>query len=478
METDELTPREIVAELDKYIIGQEAAKRAVAVALRNRYRRQQLPDDIRDEVIPKNILMIGPTGVGKTEIARRLANLAGAPFLKVEATKYTEVGYVGRDVESMVRDLVEIAVRMVEQERFEEVQSAAEEAAERRLVDLLVKSSEGTESPSPSGMGNLLSALGAVPPMPPRPESDVEREMREARQRQREANRRLTEKRLRAGELEDETVTIEVDESSQRTFQIWSATGLEEMGVNLQDMLGSILPTKKTTKTTTVAEARRILTLEEAEKLVDPQEVAREAIARVEESGIIFLDELDKIAGSGGPHHGPDVSREGVQRDILPIVEGCTVMTKYGPCATDHILFIAAGAFHVSKPSDLIPELQGRFPLRVELKSLTEEDFRRILVEPQNSLVKQYTALLATEGIELDFREDAIAAIARLAREVNDASENIGARRLYTLMERLLEEVSFEAPDMLEQMVVIDEAYVLEKLKDIVQDQDVARYML
>ncbi|MBM3501371.1 MAG: ATP-dependent protease ATPase subunit HslU, partial [Armatimonadetes bacterium] len=401
----ELTPKEIVAELDRYIIGQDAAKRAVAIALRNRLRRQQLSDELRDEVIPKNILMIGPTGVGKTEIARRLAHLANAPFMKVEATKYTEVGYVGRDVESMIRDLVETAIRMVEQERFEEVQEQAEEAAERRLVDLLVKGRQADvqrAAPTP----DLLGMLRGEPPAPAPPETEVERETREARRRQEEANRRLTERRLQAGELENEIVTIEVDESPHRTFQIWSQTGLEEMGVNLQDMLGSMFPSKRTHKQTTVSEARRIFTMEEADKLVDPNEVSRVAIERVEDSGIIFLDELDKVAGREGGH-GPDVSREGVQRDILPIVEGCTVMTKYGPCATDHILFIAAGAFHVSRPSDLIPELQGRFPLRVELKSLSEDDFRRILVEPRNSLVKQYTALLATEDVRIDFTDDA-----------------------------------------------------------------------
>ena len=476
MTAGDLTPREIVTELDRYIIGQDAAKRAVAIALRNRLRRQQLSDELRDEVIPKNILMIGPTGVGKTEIARRLANLANAPFMKVEATKYTEVGYVGRDVESMVRDLVETAIRMVEAERFEEVHDQAEEAAQRRLVELLMKGRQAEVQRAAPGP-DLLGMLRGETPKPPEPETDVEREMREARQRQAEANRKLTERRLQAGELEDEVVSIEVDESPHRTFQIWSQTGLEEMGVNLQDMLGSMFPSKKTQKQTTVAEARRIFVMEEADKLVDPHEVSRVAIERVEESGIIFLDELDKVAGREGGH-GPDVSREGVQRDILPIVEGCTVMTKYGPCATDHILFIAAGAFHVSKPSDLIPELQGRFPLRVELKSLTEDDFRRILVEPKNSLVKQYTALLATEDVRLDFADSAVASLARLAREVNESSENIGARRLYTLMERLLEDVSFEAPDMEETDVVIDEAYVREKLADIVQDQNLSRYML
>ena len=475
----DLTPREIVEELDKYIIGQAAAKRAVAIALRNRYRRRQLDDELRDEVIPKNILMIGPTGVGKTEIARRLANLANAPFIKVEATKFTEVGYVGRDVDGMVRDLVEVAVRMVEQERFEEVQPQAEEAAERRLIELLVRGGEASAEPTPSPLAQMVSALAGAGTRPEAAqESVVEREMREARRRQEEANRRLTEKRLRAGELEDELVNIEVEEQANRTLQIWSSSaGMEEMGFNLQDMLGGMFAPKKTKKQTTVGEARRILAYEEAEKMVDPQEVAREAIARAEDSGIIFLDELDKVAGREGGH-GPDVSREGVQRDILPIVEGSTVMTKYGPCNTQHVLFIAAGAFHVSKPSDLIPELQGRFPLRVELSSLSEEDLRRILVEPKNSLATQYAALLATEGIDLEFKPDAIATIARTAREVNDSSENIGARRLYTLMERLLEDLSFEAPDMADKHVVVDETYVLGKVSGIVKDQNLSRYML
>ncbi len=482
---DELTPRQIVGELDKHIVGQDDAKKAVAIALRNRFRRQQLDDDLRDEVIPKNILMIGPTGVGKTEIARRLANLANAPFIKVEATKFTEVGYIGRDVEGMIRDLVELSIRMVEQERFEEVQPIAEEAAERRLLDLLIRSRQEEAGIEPAAastpLANIFSGMLETPAAatvaPPEPESDVEREMREAKKRQEEANLRLTERRFAAGELEDEPVTVEVDESANKSFQIWSGTGMEEMGVNLQDMLGGMFPSKKATKETTVAEARRLLVMEEAGNLVDPNEVAREGIERAEQTGIVFLDELDKVAGREGGH-GPEVSREGVQRDILPIVEGSTVQTKYGPCSTQHILFIAAGAFHVSKPADLIPELQGRFPLRVELKSLTEEDFKRILVEPKGSLVTQYTALLGTEGVELEFDESSIAGLAKLAREVNDSSENIGARRLYTLMERLLEDLSFEAPESDEKKVLIDDGYVQDKLKDLVQDQDIARYML
>lgn len=469
---DELTPRQIVAELDKYIIGQEQAKRAVAIALRNRIRRQRVPDELRDEIIPKNILMIGPTGVGKTEIARRLANLANAPFIKVEATKYTEVGYVGRDVESMIRDLVDVAYRMVENEAFDEVWEESERRAEEKLLDLLAPE---PPEPSASPLASLFSGSASG-----EQEAEAQRARAEAEERRRRRASRIrefTRARLEAGELEDEIVEIEVEEPMLQSMQIFTSAGMEEMGFNMQDLLGNLLPAKKTKKKTTVREARRILTYQEAENLVDAQEVAREAIERVEESGIVFIDELDKIAGREGGH-GPDVSREGVQRDILPIIEGCTVMTKYGPVQTNHILFIAAGAFHVTKPSDLIPELQGRFPLRVELHSLTEEHFRRILVEPQNSLTKQYTALLATEGVHLDFREDGLAEIARLAQLVNERTENIGARRLYTLMERLLEDVSFEAPDVKEKHIIIDVHYVREKLKDVVEDVDLSRYML
>ena len=466
---NELTPRQIVEELDKYIIGQNSAKRAVAIALRNRVRRQHIPEDLRDEVIPKNILMIGPTGVGKTEVARRLANLAHAPFIKVEATKYTEVGYVGRDVESMIRDLIEIGYRMVENEAFDEVWEESERAAEEQLLDLLAP--DVPEQPVPF-------ALAA----PQAPESDLEaqraRVEAEERSRRRAARvREFTRARLEAGELEDEPVEIEVEEPSLQSMQIFSSAGMEEMGFNMQDMLGNIFPARKAKKKTTVREARRILTYQEAENLVDAQEVAREAVERVEQTGIVFIDEMDKVAGREGGH-GPDVSREGVQRDILPIIEGSTVMTKYGPVQTNHILFVAAGAFHVSKPSDLIPELQGRFPLRVELHSLSEADFRRILVEPQNSLTKQYTALMATEGITTDFTEEGLAEIARLAQVVNERTENIGARRLYTLMERLLEDLSFDAPDVGEQKVVIDVAYVQDKLKDVVENVDLSRYML
>lgn len=473
MIADELTPRQIVAELDKYIIGQHKAKRAVAIALRNRARRREIPEELRDEVIPKNILMIGPTGVGKTEIARRLANLAHAPFIKVEATKFTEVGYVGRDVDSMIRDLVDTAYRLVEEEYFDDVWEDAEKSAEKRLLDYLA----GKGAPAPTTRpAPLVSAVETLDG-PTQDELAEARRRSEDLQRQEERVRDFTRKRLAAGELEEEEIEIEVEESAMQTMQVFSGSGLEEMGFNMQDLLGNLFPGKKTRKRMTVAEARRVLTYQEAEKLVDQQEVTREALERVEENAIIFLDELDKIAGRESGQ-GPDVSREGVQRDILPIVEGCTVMTKYGPVDTSHILFIAAGAFHVSKPSDLIPELQGRFPIRVELTSLTQEDFRKILVEPQNSLVKQYTALLATEGVELEFSEDALDEIARLARAVNDTTENIGARRLYTMMERLLDELSFEAPEVGEQKVTIDAAYVLAQLKEVVEKQDLARYML
>lgn len=470
---NELTPRQIVEELDKYIIGQHTAKRAVAIALRNRIRRQHIPEELRDEVIPKNILMIGPTGVGKTEIARRLANLAHAPFIKVEATKYTEVGYVGRDVESMIRDLIEISYRMVESEAFDEVWEESERAAEEKLLDLLAPE-------VPEHHTTIVAPALTGGGVPTETDLDVQQTRAEAEERARRRAARVrefTRNRLEAGELEDEIVEIDIEEPSLQSMQIFSNAGMEEMGFNMQDMLGNLFPPKKSKKKTTVREARRILTYQEAEDLVDAQEVAREAVERVEQTGIVFIDELDKVAGREGGH-GPDVSREGVQRDILPIIEGSTIMTKYGPVQTNHILFVAAGAFHVSKPSDLIPELQGRFPLRVELHSLTEDDFRRILIEPQNSLVKQYTALLATEGIEVEFVKEGLAEIARLAQLVNERTENIGARRLYTLMERLLEELSFEAPDMGAQKIAINVEYVREHLKDVVENVDLSRYML
>ncbi len=470
---DDLTPREIVEQLDRYIIGQDDAKRSVAIALRNRARRRALEDEeLRDEVIPKNILMIGPTGVGKTEIARRLANLANSPFIKVEATKFTEVGYVGRDVEAIIRDLMEIAYRMAEDEAFAAVEEEAERRANERLVNILAGVEKSQAAPP------LAAMLGATEPTPTPEQMAAERDRREQMARQEERVRNFTRQRLAAGELEDQEIEVEVEEPMMQSMQIFSAAGMEEMGMDMQNMLGNLFPARKSTKRTTVAEARRVLTYQEADKLIDGQEVGRRALEATEENGIVFVDELDKVAGRETTGHGPDVSREGVQRDILPIIEGCTVMTKYGPVNTDHILFICAGAFHISKPSDLIPELQGRIPLRVELDSLTQEDFARILVEPDNSLVKQYIALLATEGIELTFGEDAITELARLAQLVNEQTENIGARRLYTLMERLLEELSFEAPEIGEQKIPIDADYVQKQLQDVVEDQDLSRYML
>ena len=446
---DRLTPRQIVAELDKYIIGQRDAKRAVAIALRNRWRRQKLPPGLRDEVAPKNIIMIGPTGVGKTEIARRLARLAEAPFIKVEASKYTEVGYVGRDVESMIRDLVELAVNMVRGEKTRKVEERAQELAEERLLDLLLPSSR---------VGAVGQAVA--------PEGGTAHETREK-----------LRQRLREGALDDRTVEIEIASRGLPMVEIFGGQGMEEMQENLKEMLGNIMPQRTKRRKVKVREARRILVQEEADKLVEREEVVSEAIARMENSGIVFLDEVDKIAGRERTY-GPDVSREGVQRDLLPIVEGCTVSTKYGLVRTDHILFIAAGAFHVSKPSDLIPEMQGRFPLRVELQSLTREDFVRILTEPENALTKQYTALLATEGVDLQFTRDAIEEIAAVATEVNQATENIGARRLYTIMERLLDEISFEAPHMNGVKVTIAAEEVQKKLATIVKDQDLSRYIL
>ncbi|MBZ5634228.1 MAG: ATP-dependent protease ATPase subunit HslU [Acidobacteriia bacterium] len=436
---DELTPREIVRELDKYVISQADAKRAVAIALRNRIRRQKLDPEMAEEVMPKNILMIGPTGVGKTELARRLAKLANSPFLKVEASKFTEVGYVGRDVESMIRDLVEISIDMVREERLAEVEDRAERNAEERLLDLL---------------------------MPAQPEES------ESAERTREKLR----ERLRAGKLDDRMVEIEVRERGP-SFEVTTNSGIEEMDINLKDMLPGLFAGRTRKRKMRVGEAVDYLVQEEEQKLVDMDQVTRIAIERVERSGIIFLDEVDKIAGREGGH-GPDVSREGVQRDILPIVEGTTVNTRYGFVRTDHILFIAAGAFHVSKPSDLIPELQGRFPIRVELKSLTEADFIRILKEPKNALIKQYQALLDTEGIKLSFTEDALEEIASFAARVNETTENIGARRLHTILEKLLEDVSFDGPDLKKKTVKVDVAYVRKQLADIVKDQDLSRYIL
>jgi ATP-dependent HslUV protease ATP-binding subunit HslU len=459
-----LTPREIVAELDRYIIGQRAAKRAVAIALRNRWRRQQVDPALRDEIAPKNIVMIGPTGVGKTEIARRLAKLAGAPFVKVEASKYTEVGYVGRDVESMIRDLVEVAIALVREEETAKVRAKAADLATEKLLDLLA-GPIAAERAAGSGGVFLAPAAGggAVPPLPPR-----------------EALRR----ELEAGALDDRWVEVEVAEApSVPMMQVFGPQGMEEMGLNLGEMFGN-LPGPfgkgaKKRKKVRVAEARKLLADEEAKRLVDMERVKRDAVRRAEESGIVFIDEIDKIAGRQSAGGGPDVSREGVQRDLLPIVEGSTVTTKYGAVKTDHMLFIAAGAFHVAKPSDLIPELQGRFPIRVELEPLGEADLVRILREPQNSLLKQYRALLATEGVELSFADDAVDEIARIAREVNDRSENIGARRLHTVMERLLDEVSFEASELPPGHAIrVDAAYVRRRLEDVVRDEDLSRYIL
>src|SRR5882762_4946238 len=446
---DELTPREIVRELDKYVIGQAGAKRAVAIALRNRIRRQKLSPEMAEEIMPKNIIMIGPTGVGKTEIARRLAKLANSPFLKVEASKFTEVGYVGRDVESMIRDLVEISIEMVRNEKLEEVADKADTNAEERILDLL------------------------LPPMPVASADDNSRASSDQWNRTREKLRA----QLRDGKLDDRTVEIEVKERNFPAFEIISNQGIEEMDINIKDILPGFLGQRTKKRKMKVAEAIDYLIQEEESKLVDMDQVTRLAVERVENNGIIFLDEIDKIAGRESGH-GPDVSREGVQRDILPIVEGSTVNTRYGMVRTDHILFIAAGAFHVSKPSDLIPELQGRFPIRVELKSLTVEDFVRILKEPQSALIKQYTALLETEGIKLSFADDALEEVAKFAAQVNETSENIGARRLHTIMEKLLEEISFEGPDLKKKSIKIDRAYVRAQLADIVKDQDLSRYIL
>ena len=451
---DELTPREIVAELDKYIIGQTPAKRAVAVALRNRVRRQKLQPEMAEDVLPKNILMIGPTGVGKTEIARRLARLAGCPFVKVEASKYTEVGYVGRDVESMVRDLVEVAIDMVREEKLDEVAERAEQAAEERLLDLLLPSSPAPTTVDSAGAGS-------------------EAQNREIAQRTREKLRA----QLREGKLDQRMVEVEVRERMTPAFEIVSSQGVEEMDINVKDMLSGIFGQQKKKRKMTVAEAYDYLIQEEEGKLLDMEQVTRIAVDRVEQMGILFIDEVDKIAGRESGH-GPDVSREGVQRDILPIVEGTTVNTRYGMVRTDHVLFIAAGAFHTTKPSDLIPELQGRFPIRVELSSLSEADFVRILTEPKNALIKQSVALLDTEGLKVTFSEDGVAAIARFAALVNDQTENIGARRLHTILEKVLEEISFDAPDMKKRSVKIDGAYVQKQLADVVKDQDLSRYIL
>ncbi len=443
-----LTPREIVSELDKYIVGQNMAKRAVGVALRNRWRRQKVSPELRDEISPKNILMMGPTGVGKTEIARRLAKLAQAPFVKVEASKFTEVGYVGRDVESMIRDLTEIAVNMVTEEETLSVNTRARELAEDKLIDLLV---------------------------PTRPVTEAEVDMEEAQKRMSETKKKMR-KLLWDGKLDDREVEIEITARSL-PIQVFSQAGVEEMDPGISEMLGSLMPKKSKVRKVKVPEAMDILTEEEARKLIDMDKVTQLALERTENSGIIFIDEIDKVAGKNGVS-GPDVSREGVQRDLLPIIEGSSVTTKHGMVRTDHILFIGAGAFHVSKPSDLIPELQGRFPIRVELEALTRDDFIRILTEPKNALIKQYTELMRTEDIKLSFTDEAIEKIAETAAEVNSSTENIGARRLHTVLEKLLDEISFNAPDMKEKKFTIDKSYVEEKITDIVKDRDLSRYIL
>ncbi|MFK0521140.1 ATP-dependent protease ATPase subunit HslU [Paenibacillus illinoisensis] len=466
MQTQALTPRQIVAELDKYIVGQKQAKKSVAVALRNRYRRSLLPEHTQDDIVPKNILMIGPTGVGKTEIARRLAKLVGAPFVKVEATKFTEVGYVGRDVESMIRDLIETSMRMVKLERTEKVKDKAEEAANERIVHILAPSqSKSKNQRNPFEM--IFGNNGNNTPEQEEPEPDTNVAER----------RRKIKFDLLSGKLEEDIIEIDVEDTTPNMMDMFAGQGNDQMGMNMQEMFGSLLPRRTKKRKLAIKEARKVLIQEEASKLIDMDDVTQESIRRAEQTGIIFIDEIDKVA-SQGRGSGPDVSREGVQRDILPIVEGSTVMTKYGPVKTDYILFMAAGAFHVAKPSDLIPELQGRFPIRVELNSLSLEEFVSILTEPQNALTKQYVDLLRTENIEIEFSDEAIREIAKLAESVNQNTENIGARRLHTILEKLLEDLSYEAPELTLERMLITPEYVREKLNDIAQDRDLSQYIL
>ncbi|MEX2415302.1 MAG: ATP-dependent protease ATPase subunit HslU [Paenibacillaceae bacterium] len=465
MDREAMTPRQIVEELDLYIVGQKKAKKSVAVALRNRYRRSKLAESIRDEIVPKNILMIGPTGVGKTEIARRLAKLVNAPFIKIEATKFTEIGYVGRDVESMVRDLVETSIRMVKAEKTEMVKERAEVMAEDRIVAILVPSTRKQKQQK-----NPLEMIFGSQSQEDDEGQDVNIELNEERQ--------VARDKLVKGELESHIIEIEVEDNSNSMLDMFSGQGNEQIGLNMQELFGNFLPRRTKKRKLPISEARKALFHEEAQKLIDMDDLIQESVRRAEQDGIIFIDEIDKIASSSRGSSGPDVSREGVQRDILPIVEGSTIMTKYGPVQTDYVLFIAAGAFHISKPSDLIPELQGRFPIRVELTNLSSDDFISILTEPQNSLTKQYTALLATEGIEITFTTEAIREIARLAAEVNQNTENIGARRLHTMLEKLLEDLSFEAPDLQLDSFVVTPEYVIEKLSEIAKNRDLSQYIL
>ena len=453
----EYTPTQIVTELNRYIIGQHDAKRAVAIALRNRWRRQMVEDAIREEILPNNIILIGPTGVGKTEIARRLAKLANAPFVKVEASKFTEVGYVGRDVESMIRDLTDYAVNMVKAEKTDEVQAKADELADEKILDILIPP---VKKPAHAGAGNT--------------EEEVDNEAF-----QNQKTREWMREKLKKGEMDDKMIEFDASANSNMGLQVLGPLGLDDMGINFQEIMGNMMPKKRKKRKTKISEAKKIISQEEAQKLIDMENVQKEAIERVENSGIVFVDEIDKVAGGGGKGQGPDVSREGVQRDLLPIVEGSNVNTKYGAVRTDHILFIASGAFHVSKPSDLIPELQGRFPIRVELKSLTEDDFVQILTQPQNALLKQYQAMLKTEGVELEFTEDAIREVARIATEVNDQVENIGARRLHTILTTLLDEILFDVPDKLpKDKVVISGKDVKDRLESIVKNRDLSKYIL